>query len=309
MNSSNLYAPCSIPWAAQRKKSLVSGFMRGLFWLCLIAILGASGRSGSCGPAGIRWMRGLSPAVSQATAGRKMIIVDLVADWCGWCRTMEAQTWSDPVVVAESARFVFLQLDIEKDPDGIAMARRFGVHNLPTTLLLTSGGEEFDRMIGFLPARDFLARLNAAIANPRAIGNLRITADREPGNIEARYQLAEKLLKQPNYGEAEKQFSQIVRKDPRNRSGRTDSSLYYLSLCQADRSDMTAAMSSLQRLRKDFPASQATPGSYLLEGQIMFRTGRRAEARTLVLEFLKKYPGHALWASAQNMLAQIDRGK
>jgi thioredoxin-like negative regulator of GroEL len=254
-------------------------------------------------------MRGLSPAVMQATAEHKMIIVDLVADWCGWCRTMETQTWSDPAVVAESARFVFLQLDIEKDLDGIALARRFRVSNLPTTLLLTSVGEEFDRVAGFLPAREFLARLNATLANPRAVGNLRILADREPGNIEARYQLAEKLLTQPNYGDAEKQFSLIVQKDPRNRSGRTDGSLYYLSLCQADRSDMTAAVNSLERLRKDFPASPAAPGSYLLEGQIMLRRGKRAEARALVLEFIKKYPGHALREGAQGLLAQIDNGR
>jgi len=309
IHSSNSPDHDFLRYRPRQRLSVRSSLKRIAACLCVIGSLAGSWRPANAWPAGIEWKRSLSAAVAQSTAEHKMIIVDMVADWCGWCKVMEIQTWADPAVAAEGANYVFLKLDTEKDQDGIALARRLRVSTLPTTLLLTSAGEEFERLVGFLPAQEFLVRLKTALADPEAVGNLRIAADREPGNVESRYRLADKLLKRSNYGEAEKHFSLIVKRDSRNQFGRTDLSLYYLAVCQADRSDVTGAMISLERIRKDFPASKVAPGSYLLAGQILLHYGKRAEARSQVLEFLKKYPGHTLWEKAQQLLVQIDSAK
>jgi thioredoxin-like negative regulator of GroEL len=253
----------------------------------------------------IVWLHSLSEAVKQASAEGKLIIVDLVADWCGWCRLMEKETWAQPAVAELSGKHVFLKLDIDKDADGTGLARRFKVSGLPMLLLLTAKGDEFERLQGFLPAQEFLEKLKAALADPDSPGNMRLAHLKDPRNIELHFKLAYELFGRGDYQESEEHFSQIVRQDPGNQSKRADASMFYLAVCKASRSDLEGCLALLDRLRKELPGSNVVPGSYLLAGQALLRAGKRAEARMQVEEFLRRYPTHPLVPKAKELLAQI----
>jgi len=58
----------------------------------------------------IQWLHSLRAAIEKASSERKLIIADLVADWCGWCRMMEKETWAHPLVTGEGDRYVFLRI-------------------------------------------------------------------------------------------------------------------------------------------------------------------------------------------------------
>lgn len=46
----------------------------------------------------IKWMT-FEEAIALNKKKPKMIFVDLYTDWCGWCKKMDAETFSDPAVV------------------------------------------------------------------------------------------------------------------------------------------------------------------------------------------------------------------
>ncbi|HKI86015.1 MAG TPA: thioredoxin family protein, partial [Thermoanaerobaculia bacterium] len=59
------------------------------------------------------WFDRLDPAVSAARQSHRMILVDLYADWCTWCKRLAADVFPAPEFQALRGEFVFLRIDVE----------------------------------------------------------------------------------------------------------------------------------------------------------------------------------------------------
>jgi TolA-binding protein len=171
--------------------------------------------------------------------------------------------------------------------------------------LLDSSGEEFARMEGYLPAKEFLLKLESTISDPEALGNLRKREAEESENHEVRFKLARKLFSAYSFKQAEAKLERILRDDPENRAGVADSALYYLALCQASQMQSEASLATIDRLRRTYPESKLSVNAYLLSGELLIRIGRRDEARARLEGFLKSHPTHRLATQAKKLLAEI----
>lgn len=271
----------------------------------LILLGGAVLFSGCSQSSQIAWTRSLKEAKAKASDSRKVIIADIYTDWCGWCKQMDVKTWAHPAVIQENRSFVFLKLNAETEPDGIAMQKRFGIESYPTVLLLDSTGEEFDRLEGYLPGEQFLERLRNTLADPESLGNLRTQEAREPQNLALRFKLGKKLLSRSAYAEAQTRFEQIVQQDSENKSQLADSALFYLALCQASQTQTDASLATINRLRNNYPESKLAPRAILFSGEVLLRSGRREAAKSRIEDFLKAYPEHQLADQAKKLLAEI----
>jgi thiol:disulfide interchange protein len=111
---------------------------------------------------GIAWRRGsLEEVLAEARAQEKLVFVDFWTSWCGWCKRLDQDTFSDPAVIeAVNERFVSLSVDAESK-SGRPIARRYGVSGYPTLLILEPDGTVRERIGGYLPPDRFLARVAA----------------------------------------------------------------------------------------------------------------------------------------------------
>lgn len=291
--------------ARERQRNTVMNLHRRLL-LCLALLVPAALTAGASGqaPAQIPWVTSLAQARAEAAAGKKLILAYLFADWCPYCRRMDRETWTDAAVIAERAKYVFLRLDGEKDPDGVNLCRRFFIRGFPAILLLHADGSEFDRLDGYMPADELLRRLKLVLEDPDSLGNLKAAAAGNPSDVALRLRLGRVLLGRMDLAGAQENFEEIVRLDPANRGKTTDQALLYLGMCRALQSDPAGALGTLERLERDFPKSTLVPRAWLLAGELLLQTGRREEGTKKIERFLEVYPDHPLAQRARQLLAK-----
>ncbi len=109
---------------------------------------------------GVVW---LSFEVGQSVAARlkKPMFVHFTADWCGWCRKLEQETFPAAKVVALLQQCVCVKVNGDRRRD---LTSRYGVSGYPTGLVLHPSGHELHRMVGFRPADAFAAQLERVLA-------------------------------------------------------------------------------------------------------------------------------------------------
>jgi thiol:disulfide interchange protein len=107
----------------------------------------------------ISWERSLRSALKTASNENKAIVVDVYADWCGWCKRMDKTVYSDPRVAALGSEVVFLKLNAEDRGEGQQFARQNGVHGFPTTIILDRRGSVLNKTTGYIGSPDQFIRL------------------------------------------------------------------------------------------------------------------------------------------------------
>lgn len=90
------------------------------------------------------------------------VLVDFWAEWCGPCKMIAPVL--DEIAKDLDGKLVIGKLDIDHNQD-TAMA--FGVMSIPT-LLLFKGGEPVDRIVGFQPKPQLMARLQSHLGAAEA---------------------------------------------------------------------------------------------------------------------------------------------
>lgn len=86
------------------------------------------------------------------------VLVDFWAEWCGPCKMIAPVL--EEIAKEKDGKLIIGKLDIDVNQD-TAMA--FGVMSIPT-LLLFKNGEPVERIVGYQPKPQLLARLNPHLA-------------------------------------------------------------------------------------------------------------------------------------------------
>lgn len=96
-------------------------------------------------------------AMEKARADNKLVFIDAYTTWCGPCKQMDKNTFTDEDVAAFfNEKFINLKLDMERG-DGLTIQQRYKVSAFPTFLFLNADGEVVHKALGFQDADQFLA--------------------------------------------------------------------------------------------------------------------------------------------------------
>ncbi len=135
----------------------------------------------------------LAPALAEAAASGRLVLVKADAAWCPECKTLEAEVFATPAGAALAQRFVAARLDFDH-PDNRPAMERYVILGLPTTLVLRADGSEVGRVTGYQGAEQFLAALGAIETRGDVLPALRAAAAARPDDPEALLRLGEALL-------------------------------------------------------------------------------------------------------------------
>jgi thiol:disulfide interchange protein len=108
----------------------------------------------------VGWLTSYDDAVRLAEKDKRMIMIDFYADWCGWCKRLDNDTYVDRDVVAKAHEFVSLRVDADAER---GLTSQYNVRGLPTILFIDPSGREVHRVVGFRSPTAFLAEMDVAL--------------------------------------------------------------------------------------------------------------------------------------------------
>lgn len=137
--------------------------------LCTFLALPAMAQEGK----GIQFFKGtFVQALAKAKSEGKPLFVDFYAVWCGPCKKMEKQIFTQPEVGEYfNKHFVAVQLDAEK-PENVDAAKTYKVEAFPTLGIFDGEGKALSINVGYMNAQELMAMAKTAVGEVKGFEQL-----------------------------------------------------------------------------------------------------------------------------------------
>ncbi|WP_154856349.1 thioredoxin family protein [Cyclobacterium xiamenense] len=114
--------------------------------------------------------------IDKVEATPKMILIDVYTDWCGWCKKMDKETFTDEEVIAYvNENFYAVKLNAEDSKKKFEfrgreyseedMARAMRVQSYPNFVIMDAAMENITQLPGYREAKPFVSSLVALLEN------------------------------------------------------------------------------------------------------------------------------------------------
>lgn len=112
----------------------------------------------------VSWQSWSGSVFEQAKTENKLVLLDLTAEWCEFCKKMDATTYRDPRILALLKQdYIAVRVDEKDSPE---LAKRYEKAGRPATIIFNSQGTEIIRKRGYIKPQWMLWFLQAVVANP-----------------------------------------------------------------------------------------------------------------------------------------------
>lgn len=104
-----------------------------------------------------------SKALKQAKAENKLVFLDIYATWCGPCKMLKKNTFSD-AVVAEFFNKTFINVSVDGEKSiGPELARKYSLQGYPTLIVADADGNPVLYTVGYISAEQIMNFAKEAI--------------------------------------------------------------------------------------------------------------------------------------------------
>lgn len=252
------------------------------------------------------WIKTVAEAQKVAKAKNQLILVDMFAQWCGWCHRFEKEVFPSAVFQDASKDLVLLRLDTEDRKEGTEMAMRFGVTSLPTFLLLTPDLTLAGTIRGYAPPNDFVRILRQTRAKHEAF-NLRVRNESKLGSdYMARLELAKEFATRNAWDDSVKRLQKLTA-ESRIPAGIRDEAYYQLALVYAMQQKYPDSIKTVRQLFGLSQLGEAVERAHLLAGQVYAQQGNYEAAYEELLTIKERFPSSTLMANVDRLLPEIER--
>jgi thioredoxin-related protein len=240
----------------------------------------------------IKFLRGpLHEAVTRAQTEKKPVMIDFITDWCRWCDTLDARTYSDAGVADYiNSAVVPIKIDAEKG-EGIDIAKKYGVRAYPTILLITAEGEEIDRLLGYMPPEPFLKSVRDIVGGVNTLAQVRAAVEKNPTDPVAQYAAATKYAGRNDLASAADHYQKLLELDPTNALGHNEEAEFSIAINDLQSKKDPAPLSAFA---DKYPGSSKVRDALGTLVTLSLRNGDGDGAKKFFLRYTAKYPNDAM---------------
>lgn len=110
---------------------------------------------------GLSFHTSIDTGINESKNLSKPIFLYFRSETCYWCKKFEEEALSDKRIIdILNNNFVIVSIDTFKQKN---VAKTFGVRSTPFMIFFTKDGEEISRIPGYIPADEFLVKLNSVL--------------------------------------------------------------------------------------------------------------------------------------------------
>lgn len=149
-----------------------------------------------------KWHDSVATAQAEAKQGHKLILVDMWADWCGWCKRMEQEVFPSEVFQASAKNYALLKLNTEDGAEGSKIAAQFGIRSLPTFLIMTPELTLAGKVQGYAPPDQFMAKVEE-VEDEFLDYKKRLSSEPKTASERDRLSLTEEMVERREFARAE----------------------------------------------------------------------------------------------------------
>jgi len=166
------------------------------------------GVSATASHARIAWTRDINSARVQAQKTGKPIFIDFYTDWCGWCKKLDSNVYTNRGVQSLSRNFIMVKLNAEAE--GAAYAQHYRVSGFPTMVFLNSQSQYLGTIPGYVDSGTMKQYMQSALSTAKRTAK------------------ASKALKESRSPQLQRFNSALTRKQPADITSMTGNSGIFL---------------------------------------------------------------------------------
>lgn len=112
----------------------------------------------------IQWLSWKPHIFNQAQQKNRLVLLDLTAKWCQFCRKMDKVTYTDKAVTdIIKQNYLAVRADEADYPE---LVKRYQNHGLPLTVIFDSQGNEVIKRSGYMEPQWMVWMLSAVVQDP-----------------------------------------------------------------------------------------------------------------------------------------------
>jgi thioredoxin-related protein len=256
--------------------------------------------------AGGTWHKSVASAQKVAKEKNQLILIDMYAQWCGWCKRFEQEVFPAAAFQTATKDIVLLRLDTEDRAEGTKYAQKYAVTSLPTFVLVEPDMTIAGLIRGYSPADQFAKHLKD-VRTQHAAFQMRVRNEPKIAkDYVARLQLAKDFIGRSAYSQAEPRLKKLTAEKGVPESLR-DEAYYQLAMSSALQNKYDEAMKYIRALTALSRLGESVERAKLLAGQIYLEQGNLLGAANEFRNFKKMYPNSQLNENIDAVLPEIEK--
>lgn len=252
------------------------------------------------------WLKSVAAAQKIAKEKNQLILVDMFADWCGWCHRFEREVFPSEAFQKATTDLVLLRLDTEDGKEGTQMARKFGITSLPTFVLLTPDLTIAGLIRGYAPPTEFVKMLKET-RDKHTLFLQRVKNEPKLGkDYVQRLELAKEFTARSAFDKSEVRLRKLAGEKGVPAAIR-DEAYYQLAIVYVMQNKFDDATKTIKSLTSLSKLGESVERARLLQGEIYMRQGNLARARDEFRSFKADFPKSPLIRNIDAVLPQIEK--
>lgn len=253
---------------------------------------------------GAVWKKSMDEAQSEARKKDQLMLVEMYASWCGWCKKMAQEVFPSEAFQKATQDLVLLQLNTEDGKEGTRISQELQVRSLPTLFLLTPDLMIAGMISGYAPAPQFVQQLEKTRAEWEALEARMALHDAGKLAAPAALELTREIASRRGFTEAQKRFRSIS-SDRSSSAGVRSEAFYELARMQAYLGKHDDAIKSIRGLEQIAKGGEVSQRGEVLLAEVYFLKKDYDRSLAALRKFQSEHPDSPLMDNVRRLLPRV----